>query len=202
MTQKGLMSSLMLKPQLARCYESAHKKVFGKYYGFVHTKLHARFVEFEKDLWDLGIDPAHYADTVVSALKKWAVGKGYKTVPVNTFLGSYGFRVYLRIAESRSVEILPDNNSWDVYWAEALVLQSNIYANMDGTERLCDTVDRLRPLLSQCWLDLYDNGGYLPTMEIIPLLVARFGNLGTTKSLDDIISLIRSKNERQLHNQH
>jgi len=160
------------KPQLVAYYTLSMEDVYGVY-SRVARKLYDRFFSKEKELIDKGVTPKDYAYGVAIMLEKWVKDKGFSSVPVNVFLGSWAWNKFMKVHDSVSVRIDNVTSDEDVglLWSELLVARTYIQSSLVDNTRLSDVVEDLRPLLSESWLELYekDDRMRLETLALMQL---------------------------------
>jgi len=176
-------------PTLARFYMDAHEDIYDVR-PFVHSNHYGRFLVFEDELREFGYSCKEYAYTVVKILEKWKDSKGFKHIPVVAFTGDWALKKFMRVADSKHVDI--SNDDYSLYHSELIVARSYIYENAYNGRcvKLRDVVNELRPLLSEQWLEKYDSGGERPIDDVLDDLCDEYGVV-VARNYNSIVDAIR-----------
>lgn len=158
MHQKGL-ERLSSEPQLLVFYKHATEAVY-KVQVRVGKEKHVKFRDKEKELAELGILPRDYAYGVAVLLEKWVTSKKMRNIPVNVFLGPWALKKFRKVNDSITVTISDFHSDDDVsvLWSEIIVAKYYVEANLIKHTRLSKVVAELEPLLSEKWLEMYEQG--------------------------------------------
>lgn len=158
MHQKGL-ERLSSEPQLLVFYKRATEAVY-KVQVRVGKEKHVKFRDKEKELAELGILPRDYAYGVAVLLEKWVTSKKMRNIPVNVFLGPWALKKFRKVNDSITVTISDFHSDDDVsvLWSEIIVAKYYVEANLIKHTRLSKVVAELEPLLSEKWLEMYEQG--------------------------------------------
>lgn len=152
------LSKYDLLPQLAVHYKNATEKIYGVKIFSVGNKN--MFMLFERKLRKLDIENRDYTYAVLKILRSWVKKNNMDHVPPNTFCSEWALKKYIKIIESESVEISTSDEDMDnkLFYDELLVARHFIYLNKQHPIKISDVVERLRPMLGEEWLHMYDCG--------------------------------------------
>ena len=191
MSKRDSRWSLRNIPTLVRFYIDAHEDIY-HVRPFVHSNHYGRFLVFEDELRGLGYSCKDYAYTVVKLLEKWKDGKGFKHIPVVAFTGDWALKKFMKVADSKHVEISSDDTEQSLYHSELTVARSYIQENAYNGNciSLGRIVDELRPLLSEQWLERYDSGGERPVDDVLDDLCDEYGVIAV-RNYNSIVDAIR-----------
>ena len=99
--------ALKFKPQLARHYEAASKSIHqSKVY--VPVAQWAKFYDREDELTEAGVFPRDYAYRLLEHTAYWIKRKGWRTMPVNMFLGDWALNEYTTKLGNRPFDYITD----------------------------------------------------------------------------------------------
>jgi len=177
---------------VASHFVSAHKKVFGTV-PFVHVKYRGLFLALEDDLRDGDIPCREYAYTVVRTLHRWAVGKGFNSVPVRVFCGNWAMKKFMKSWKSKTVKIdtVEDDQYTRLLGSELFIAREYIARNLgENPIRMKQIVIELKDFVDEVWYGMYDNGNASrPTDDVIDILCEEYG-IKRVYSYNDIIDAV------------
>lgn len=155
MKKRDLKLSLT-KPLMASHYEQACNTTFGVRV-FVHKKYYSRFDDLSRVLAKEGIYPKDYAYGIARHLCGWVKSKGWSHVPINIFCGKWAIKTYKE--EVGNSVTLPATNAEEVNAALVYdeIRVARYYISNKGKKTYDQTVAELRPILSDDWLEMYDD---------------------------------------------
>lgn len=143
-------------PALAGYYISANEKTFSTR-PIVHISQWGIFRVLEDDLRDLHVPIRDYAYTTIAMLKKWALSHKMRYVPIKSFSSDWALAKFLKVWQSQTVEIHPDDADADLLYSELLVARAFIRENLQHYTRLSKVVEACMSLVSKEWYELYDS---------------------------------------------
>lgn len=149
-------TQLSIRPALVNCYVDAINKVFGTPIR-VAKKNWFKFAVFEDDLREKGITAKEYSFTTIKMLEKWARDHHMSYLPIRIFLGDWALSKFMKLWNSVSVEMMPDEqiNEESLLHSELLVARLYIEESRTKFVRLSTIVEDCKPMLSKLWYDLY-----------------------------------------------
>ena len=147
---------LKLKPQLARQYERACKKVYNKNIYVVE----ARYRTFEKteiELRKRRIFPKDYALGISEKLREWVAKQGWSYVPMNVFCSRWAMDMFEEEISNKSYEETPEEevDEGELLHEELTVARYYIEENTKRIKAFRKAVEELSPGLSDEWLSRY-----------------------------------------------
>ena len=180
---------------IASCYMDAHKKVFGSR-PFVHERWYGLLLALEDDLRDANIPCSEYAMVVTKTLYKWAVEKGFNSIPVRVFCGNWAMGKFMKVMKSSTVRIdtVDDDLYTRLFNSELLIAREYINRNLgDSPVRMRTIVDDIRILVDEVWYSVYEEEKIgRPIDEVLYQLCEEFG-VKRANSYNDIINTVRQR---------
>lgn len=157
---QGKVSRLnLLKPQTATFYERAIRDVYQSYTQ-VMPKHYTRFNKLETSLHNRYIYPKDYAYDACESMVWWVQKYAKKHLPSNVFCAEW----VVEMVEKRVGERVFQTPNYEEERLFLLVSQELVVARryidclrMRKTVTFTDVVEELRPVLSDEWLQLFQN---------------------------------------------
>lgn len=164
--------------QLMSMYRVSTLEVYGVNVYVPKTYLD-KFLNFERSLIKHEISPSLYTTTILVLLRGWCKQKRLTYVPMNTFLGKWAMERYLKVAHSKSVEILGIDAEVhaELLHSELLVARAHMRKTVEAGRAVPmeNTVEELVPMLSQEWLNMWNDKVDRPvTIEALDIIAYEY----------------------------
>lgn len=184
------------RPNLVQYYIDVMREEYGAT-PVVNKSLYTRFSEFEVRLMEHGFGVQHYAKTVARLWKDWCKKKGFKLLPVNTFLGSKSLQWYKEYAIFAIDFVGADAYQAHIYHDEFTIARVFVEQVISGNDFIMidDVIKSLE--LSYEWKQAYRDGNR-PVAKVAEDLAELYGIECTTTDYQELAWIIADKQE-QLH---